>query len=188
MDQMNDRELTLSRFKFVQDLRDVWPSPWILVPALFCEGPEFRSELLMGWLLRSPVLCEQENYPLVAMQWPWVPPREYLGMLERVRNWNLREAGTGTSITTIASEYVSDFSVDRADLALSHSVTSSDSGRSSGAFQRVVPPRLSVEALNDMFFVTDESPKPVRRGLWLESIRTLVCVSKLAEGKKAGKI
>ena len=181
---MNDRERTLSWFKFIQDLRDVWPSPWILVPALFREGPEFRSELLMGWLLRSPVLCEQEKHLFVAIQWPRVPPREYLGMLKRVRNWNLSEAGTGTSITTIASEYESDFSVGRAEFR----PVPSDSRKSSGAFQRIVPPLLSVEALNDMSFVADESPKSVRRGLRLESIRMLVCVSKLAEGKKVGKI
>ena len=142
----------------------------------------------MGWLLRSHVPCESKNHLLVTIQRKWMLPCKYLGTFKKLDIGIRVREGTGTSITTIANEYTSDCSVGRTDSTLSRSVASIESERSSGAFQRIVPPPLSVEALNEMFFVTEESPKSVRRGLRLESIRMLFCVSKLAGGKETGKI
>ena len=126
------------------------------LPPLFREGPDVRSELLMGWLLRSPVLS-QENHLLVAIKSKWVHPGRYLAMFKRFRSWNLSEAGSWY----IASEYASNFSAGQADLILSQSIPSVESGNGSGAFQRTVPPPLSVKEFYEMFFGTDESLMPV---------------------------
>lgn len=75
-----------------------------------------------------------------------------------------------TSITTIANEYASDFSVGWENLTLSWAFAFAENARSSGARQRV-------EHLPFVVRVIDESPKSVRRGLPVGSIRMFDCLS-----------
>jgi len=115
-------------------------------------------------------------------------PCKYLNMLQRVRDWLFSEAGNVTSIATIASEYMSDFFVGRMNLTMSGPFSPTGNARSSGAFQRVEPLLLGVESLNEeTSLVVDESPKSVRRGLPLRSIRTFACVSDSARRKTEGE-
>ena len=91
----------------------------------------------------------------------------------------------GTSITTIASEYTSDFIVGRASLSFSSSFAFRDNARSSGARQRVEPLPVAVEAWNEkVFLVIDDNPKSVKRGFPLGSIRIFDCVSNSAGSRK----
>jgi len=85
----------------------------------------------------------------------------------------------------MASEYMSDFFVGRINVKPS-GVTNIP--RSSGAFQRLEPLPFGTESLNEaIFLVVDESPKSVRRGLPLGSIRMFVCVSDSARQKTEGE-
>ena len=100
----------------------------------------------------------------------------------------LARQGNVTSITTIASEYVSDFFVGRMSVTLSRPFGFIDNARSSGAFQRVEPLPFGVESLaEETFLAVDESPKSARRGLPLRSIRTFACVSDSARGETEGE-
>jgi len=74
------------------------------------------------------------------------------------------------------------------DLTITGLFSSTSNGRSSGAFQRVEPLLLGVESLiEEMSLVVDESPKSVRRGFPLGSIRMFTCVSDLARWKTEGE-
>ena len=76
----------------------------------------------------------------------------------------------------------------RMNVAMSGPFCFTGNARSSGAFQRVEPLLFGVESLNEeMSLVVDESPKSVRRGLPLRSIRTFACVSDSARWKTEGE-
>jgi len=78
--------------------------------------------------------------------------------------------------------------VGRMNVTMSGPFNSTGNARSSGAFQRVEPLMLGVESLNEeISLVVDESPKSVRRGLPLRSIRTFACVSDSARRKTEGE-
>ena len=114
---------------------------------------------------------------LITVQIKRMIPCEYLRFLLSATEYEVSEQDA-TSITTIASEYVSDFFVGRMDLECSLSFGFVESRRSSGARQRVEPLPFGVEALTETFFVViEENPKSVRRGLPSGSMRMLDCVS-----------
>ena len=93
--------------------------------------------------------------------------------------------GNVTTITTIASEYTSDLVVGLMNLFFSLSFAFVDKARSSGAHQR--GELLDIEGLaKNPFLVVDDSPKSVRRGFPVGSIRMFDCVSNSAGWKVEG--
>ena len=143
----------------------------------------------MDWLIWPLAPCESDNHLLFSIEIKRDSPCKYLNMLQRVRDWLFSEAGNVTSIATIASEYISDLFVGRMNVTLSAPFSFTGNPRSSGAFQRVEPLLFGVESLTEeMSLVVDESPKSVRRGLPLRSIRTFACVSDSARRKTEGEI
>ena len=102
--------------------------------------------------------------------------------------WTLGEEGGVTSIPTMANEYVSDLYVGRMDLCFSLCFAFVDNRRSSGAHQRIEPPRqFRLGALTGrLSIVIDEPLKSVRRGLPSESIRMFRCVPCLARRRIDG--
>ena len=105
-----------------------------------------------------------------------------------MRDWLSSGAGNVTSIATITSEYTSDSFVCRMTATVSGPFNFTENSKSSGAFQRVEPLLLGVESLNEeVSLVVDESPKFVRQGLPLGSIRMFACVSDSARQKTEGE-
>ena len=142
----------------------------------------------MGWLIWPPVPLEYEKHLLVTIGIKRESPCKYLDMLQRVRDWLFSEAGNVTSIATIASEYMSDFFVGRMNMTMSGPFCFTGNARSSGAFQRIEPLPFGVESLaEEIFLVVDESPKSVRRGLPVGSIRMFACVSDQPGRKRTGR-
>ena len=76
----------------------------------------------------------------------------------------------------------------RMNVTLSTPFGFTSNARSSGAFQRVEPLLFGMESLNEEILMVDESPKSVRRGLPLRSIRMFACVSNQPGGKWTGRL